>query len=640
MSRPLDSDTDLIRTDVRAWLAQQEAKDLLRFITCGSVDDGKSTLIGRLLYESKQIFDDQLAALESDSKRHGTQGEKIDFALLVDGLSAEREQGITIDVAYRFFSSAKRKFIVADTPGHEQYTRNMVTGASTADLAVLLVDARKGVLTQTRRHSYLAQLVGIRRFVLAVNKMDLVDYDQAAFDAICADYRLFASNIGIEEWVAIPVSGLNGDNVMSRSDRTSWYRGPALLEHLDAVAVDASVDAGKPLRMPVQWVNRPNQNFRGFSGQIASGTVAPGAEVRILPSGRVTRIERIVTLDGDLDQAVAGQSVTVTLADEVDCSRGDVIAAAGDPPEAADQFEAVIGWMADDELLPGRGYWMKIGMQTVTAMVQQPKYEINVNSLEHLAAQTLGLNAIGVAELATDREIVFEPYAVAGTSPNRALGGFILIDKLTNATVACGMLHFALRRSLNVHRQHLDVSRETHATIKGQMPAVLWFTGLSGAGKSTIANLVEKKLAARGRHTFLLDGDNIRHGLNRDLGFTEADRIENIRRVGEVARLMADAGLIVLTAFISPFRAERHMVRRMIPEGEFFEIFVDTPLSEAEKRDVKGLYAKARAGELKNFTGIDSPYEAPENAEIHVDTTKLSADAAADLIVERLLKRR
>jgi bifunctional enzyme CysN/CysC len=640
MSRPLDSDTDLIRTDVRAWLAQQEAKDLLRFITCGSVDDGKSTLIGRLLYESKQIFDDQLAALESDSKRHGTQGEKIDFALLVDGLSAEREQGITIDVAYRFFSSAKRKFIVADTPGHEQYTRNMVTGASTADLAVLLVDARKGVLTQTRRHSYLAQLVGIRRFVLAVNKMDLVDYDQAAFDAICADYRLFASNIGIEEWVAIPVSGLNGDNVMSRSDRTSWYRGPALLEHLDAVAVDASVDAGKPLRMPVQWVNRPNQNFRGFSGQIASGTVAPGAEVRILPSGRVTRIERIVTLDGDLDQAVAGQSVTVTLADEVDCSRGDVIAAAGDPPEAADQFEAVIVWMADDELLPGRGYWMKIGMQTVTAMVQQPKYEINVNSLEHLAAQTLGLNAIGVAELATDREIVFEPYAVAGTSPNRALGGFILIDKLTNATVACGMLHFALRRSLNVHRQHLDVSRETHATIKGQMPAVLWFTGLSGAGKSTIANLVEKKLAARGRHTFLLDGDNIRHGLNRDLGFTEADRIENIRRVGEVARLMADAGLIVLTAFISPFRAERHMVRRMIPEGEFFEIFVDTPLAEAEKRDVKGLYAKARAGELKNFTGIDSPYEAPENAEIHVDTTKLSADAAADLIVERLLKRR
>ena len=640
MALALASDQELIRNDVRAWLAQQEAKELLRFITCGSVDDGKSTLIGRLLYESKQIFDDQMAALESDSKRHGTQGEKIDFALLVDGLSAEREQGITIDVAYRFFGSARRKFIVADTPGHEQYTRNMVTGASTADLAVLLVDARKGVLTQTRRHSYLAQLVGIRRFVLAVNKMDLVDYDQGAFDAICADYRLFASKIGVEEWVAIPVSGLNGDNVMSRSEATPWYTGPSLLEHLDTVELDAAADAEKPLRMPVQWVNRPDQNFRGFSGQIASGTLGPGAEVRILPSGRVTRIDRVVTLDGDLEQAVAGESVTLTLTDEVDCSRGDVIAAAVDPPEAADQFEATIVWMADDELLPGRGYWMKIGAQTVTAMVQHPKYEINVNSLEHLAAPTLGLNAIGVAELATDREIVFEPYAVEGSSPNRALGGFILIDKLTNATVACGMLHFALRRALNIHRQHLDVSRETHAALKGQKPAVLWFTGLSGAGKSTIANMVEKKLAARGRHTYLLDGDNIRHGLNRDLGFTEADRIENIRRVGEVARLMSDAGLIVLTAFISPFRAERHMVRRMIPEGEFFEIFVDTPLSEAEKRDTKGLYAKARAGELKNFTGIDSPYEEPEDAEIRIDTTQMTAEEAADLIVEQLLKRR
>ena len=640
MSRPLKSEEDLIRQDVRAWLAQQEAKELLRFITCGSVDDGKSTLIGRLLYESKQIFDDQMAALENDSKRHGTQGERIDFALLVDGLSAEREQGITIDVAYRFFSSARRKFIVADTPGHEQYTRNMVTGASTADLAVLLVDARKGVLTQTRRHSYLAKLVGIRRFVLAVNKMDLVDYDQGAFDAITADYRAFAASIGVEDWIAAPVSGLNGDNIMSRSDATAWYTGPTLLEHLDTVALDAQADADKPMRMPVQWVNRPNQNFRGFSGQIASGSIGPGAEVRILPSGRVTRIERIVTMGGDLDQAVAGESVTVTLADEIDCSRGDVIAAAGDPPEVADQFEATIVWMADEELLPGRGYWMKTGTQLVTAMVQQPKYEINVNTLEHLAAQTLGLNSIGVAEIATDREIVFEPYAVEGSSPNKALGGFILIDKLTNATVACGMLHFALRRSLNIHRQHLDVSRETHAHLKGQKPAVLWFTGLSGAGKSTIANLVEKKLAARGRHTFLLDGDNIRHGLNRDLGFTEADRIENIRRVGEVARLMSDAGLIVLTAFISPFRAERHMVRRMIPEGEFFEIFIDTPLSEAEKRDTKGLYAKARAGELKNFTGIDSPYEAPENAEIRIDTTDMTADEAADQIVETLLNRR
>ncbi|MES2137850.1 MAG: sulfate adenylyltransferase subunit CysN [Pseudomonadota bacterium] len=640
MSRPLHSDEDLIRHDVRAWLAQQEAKELLRFITCGSVDDGKSTLIGRLLYESKQIFDDQLDALESDSKRHGTQGAKIDFALLVDGLSAEREQGITIDVAYRFFSSARRKFIVADTPGHEQYTRNMVTGASTADLAVLLVDARKGVLTQTRRHSYLANLVGIHRFVLAVNKMDLVDYDQAAFDAICADYRNFADKIGIADWVAIPVSGLNGDNIMSRSEATAWYAGPTLLEHLDEVPVHVAADAAKPFRMPVQWVNRPNQHFRGFSGQIASGGVGPGSEVRVLPSGRMTRVDRIVTLDGDLDQAIAGQSVTVTFADEVDCSRGDVIVAAGDPPEAADQFEATIVWMADEEMLPGRGYWMKTGAQLVTAIVHEPKYEVNVNTLEHLAAKTLGLNAIGVAEVATDREIVFEPYAVEGTSANKALGGFILIDKQTNATVGCGMLHFALRRALNVHRQHLDVSRETHAALKGQRPAVLWFTGLSGAGKSTIANLVEKKLSARGRHTYLLDGDNVRHGLNRDLGFTEADRIENIRRVGEVARLMADAGLIVLTAFISPFRAERHMVRRMIPEGEFFEVFVDTPLAEAEKRDVKGLYAKARAGELKNFTGIDSPYEPPENAEIHIDTTKMDADEAADLIVDQLLKRR
>jgi bifunctional enzyme CysN/CysC len=640
MSRPLESEEDLIRHDVRTWLAQQEAKELLRFITCGSVDDGKSTLIGRLLYESKQIFDDQLDALESDSKRHGTQGTKIDFALLVDGLSAEREQGITIDVAYRFFTSAKRKFIVADTPGHEQYTRNMVTGASTADLAVLLVDARKGVLTQTRRHSYLAKLVGIRRFVLAVNKMDLVDYDRGAFDAIAADYRAFAEQVGIEDWTAIPVSGLNGDNIMSRSDATAWYDGPTLLEHLDSVPLDADADAEKALRMPVQWVNRPNQNFRGFSGQIASGRVGPGTEVRVLPSGRTTQIERVVTLDGDLDEAVAGQSVTLTFADEIDCSRGDVVAAASDPPEAADQFEATIVWMSDEELLPGRGYWMKLGAQTVTAMVQEPKYEVNVNTLEHLAAKTLGLNGIGVAEIATDREIVFETYAVEGMSPNKALGGFILIDKLTNATVGCGMIHFALRRSLNIHRQHLDVSRETHAAIKGQKPAVLWFTGLSGAGKSTIANLVEKKLAARGRHTFLLDGDNIRHGLNRDLGFTEADRIENIRRVGEVARLMADAGLIVLTAFISPFRAERHMVRRMIPDGEFFEIFVDTPLSEAEKRDVKGLYAKARAGELKNFTGIDSPYESPEHAEIRIDTTELSADDAADLIVDKLLSRR
>ena len=613
--------------------------ELLRFITCGSVDDGKSTLIGRLLYDSRQIFDDQLAALEADSKRVGTQGEAIDFALLVDGLSAEREQGITIDVAYRFFASANRKFIVADTPGHEQYTRNMVTGASTADLAVLVVDARKGVLTQTRRHSYLAHLLGIRRFVLAVTKMDLVDYDQAAFDAICADYRLFAGSIGIDDWTAIPLSGLNGDNVAGPSPVLPWYPGPSLVEYLDEVPVGTSEDAAKPLRMPVQWVNRPDQHFRGFSGQIASGTMSPGAEVRILPSGRQTRIERIVTSDGDLDQAVAGQSVTVTLADEVDCSRGDVIAAANNPPEAADQFEAAIVWMDEHELVPGRGYWLKLATQTVTATVHHPKYEINVNSLEHLAAPTLALNAIGIAEIATDRDIVFEPYAVAGSSPNRALGGFILIDKLTNATVAAGMIHFALRRALNIHRQHLDVSRDTHAKIKGQQPAVLWFTGLSGAGKSTIANFVEKKLVAMGKHTFLLDGDNVRHGLNRDLGFTEADRIENIRRVGEVARLMADAGLIVLTAFISPFRAEREMVRAMLPEGEFIEIFVDTPLAEAERRDSKGLYAKARAGELANFTGIDSPYEPPERPELHIDTMQMSADQAADAVIEALARR-
>jgi bifunctional enzyme CysN/CysC len=626
-------------TDISEWLKAQDTKELLRFITCGSVDDGKSTLIGRLLYDTKQIFDDQLSALEADSRKHGTQGEGIDFALLVDGLSAEREQGITIDVAYRFFASEKRKFIVADTPGHEQYTRNMVTGASTADLAVLLVDARKGVLTQTRRHSYLAQLLGIRHFILAVTKMDLVDFDQSAFEAIAADYRVFADQIGIKDWTAIPVSGLGGDNIGEQSSRMGWYAGPTLLEQLDSVPIDATSDAAKPFRLPVQWVNRPDQSFRGFAGQIAAGSVKPGDEVRVLPSGRQTRVARIVTRDGDLHEAIAGQSITLTLEEEVDCSRGDVLAATTQAPEAADQFEATIVWMDEHEMLPGRGYWLKLGTQLVTATVQHPKYEINVNTLERLAAKTLELNSIGIAEVATDREIVFEPYVVDGGSPNRALGGFILIDKLTNATVAAGMLHFALRRSLNIHRQHLDVSRETHATLKGQKPAVLWFTGLSGSGKSTIANLVEKKLVARGRHTFLLDGDNIRHGLNRDLGFTEADRIENMRRVGEVARLMADAGLIVLTAFISPFRAEREMVRKMLPEGEFIEVFVDTPLADAEKRDPKGLYAKARAGEIKNFTGIDSPYEPPENAEIVIDTMTLTAEAAADRIVEELSKR-
>ena len=623
--------------DLQAWLAAQERKQLLRFITCGSVDDGKSTLIGRLLHDSGQLLEDQLATLQAESARAG--GGSLDFALLVDGLSAEREQGITIDVAYRFFESAHRKYIVADTPGHEQYTRNMVTGASTADLAVLLVDARKGVLTQTRRHSYLANLLGIRRLVVAVTKMDLVDYDQGAFDAITADYRIFAGQIGISDWVAIPVSGLNGDNICAAGDAMSWYKGPTLIDHLDAVPVDAAADSAKPFRMPVQLVSRPNQDFRGYAGTISGGTVCAGEDVRILPSGRLTKVERIVTAGGDLAEARAGQSVTLTLADQVDCSRGDVIAAAADPPETADQFEATIVWMDEEEMLPGRGYWLKLGTQTVTATVHAPKYEVNVNSLEHLAAKTLGLNGIGVAEIATDREVVFEPYAVEDGPPNRALGGFILIDKLNNRTVAAGMLHFALRRAHNIHRQHLDVSRETHAKIKGQKPAVLWFTGLSGAGKSTIANLVEKKLVGLGKHTFLLDGDNVRHGLNRDLGFTDADRIENVRRVGEVARLMADAGLIVMTAFISPFRAERDMVRAMLPEGEFIEVFVDTPLAEAERRDAKGLYAKARAGELKNFTGIDSPYEAPENAEIRIDTTELSAEQAADLIVNRLTAR-
>ncbi|PCD01696.1 adenylyl-sulfate kinase [Sphingomonas spermidinifaciens] len=622
----------LIADDIEAYLAQHQNKSLLRFITCGSVDDGKSTLIGRLLFDSRTIFEDQLASLEADSRRVGTQGQEIDFALLVDGLAAEREQGITIDVAYRFFSTERRKFIVADTPGHEQYTRNMVTGASTADLAVILIDARKGVLTQTRRHSYLAHLVGIRHIVLAVNKMDLVGYDRATFDAIVADYREFAAKIGIGEFTAIPLSGFRGDNVAGASENTPWYAGPSLIEHLESVEVDAARDAAGSFRMPVQWVNRPDLDFRGFAGLIAGGVVRPGDRVRVLPSGKVTSVARIVTLEGDLPQAVAGQSVTLTLADEVDCSRGDVIAAADAPPEVADQFEATIVWMADEELLPGRAYWLKLGTQTVSATVQAPKYQINVNTLEQLAAKTLELNAIGVATIATDRRIGFEPYEASKT-----LGGFILIDKLTNATVAAGMLNFALRRSQNVHWQATDVTRETRIALKNQQPAVLWFTGLSGAGKSTIANLVEKKLARMNRHTFLLDGDNVRHGLNKDLGFTDADRVENIRRVGEVARLMTDAGLIVITAFISPFRAEREMVRAMMAPGEFVEIHIDTPLAEAEARDVKGLYAKARAGALKNFTGIDSPYEPPEAPEIRIDTTAMTAEEAAELIVARLV---
>jgi bifunctional enzyme CysN/CysC len=633
MKTPSSFQTDaLIAEDIDAYLHQHQHKSLLRFITCGSVDDGKSTLIGRLLYDSKMIFEDQLAALESDSKRNGTQGEEIDFALLVDGLAAEREQGITIDVAYRFFTTEKRKFIVADTPGHEQYTRNMVTGASTADLAVILIDARKGMLQQTRRHSYLVHLLGIRHVVLAVNKMDLVGYDETTYEHIVADYRAFAQSIGIKQFTAIPISGFKGDNITAASDNTPWYAGPSLIQHLETVEVDAAAAQAAPFRMPVQWVNRPNLDFRGFAGQIASGAIRPGDAVRIVPSGKTSTVTRIVTFDGDLDEAVAGQSVTLTLADEVDCSRGDLIATAGDPPQASDQFRATFVWMDEEALKPGRGYWLKLGTQLVTAAIQPPEYEIDVNSLEHLAAKALGLNAIGVAEFATDRPIAFEPY---GT--NRQLGGFILIDKFTNATVAAGMIDFSLRRADNVHWQPTAITRDDHAVMKNQTPRVLWFTGLSGSGKSTIANEVEKQLFLMNRHTFLLDGDNVRHGLNRDLGFTETDRIENIRRVGEVAKLMADAGLIVLTAFISPFRAERQMVRGMLPPGEFIEIFVDTPLEVAEARDVKGLYKKARSGDLKNFTGIDSPYEAPEKPEIRVNTVDMTPEEAAEHIIRQIM---
>ncbi len=617
---------------VAAYFEAQQQKSLLRFITCGSVDDGKSTLIGRLLYDAKMLFEDQLAALTAELKKLGTQNGELDFALLLDGLAAEREQSITIDVAYRFFASDKRKFIVADTPGHEQYTRNMVTGASTADLAVILVDARKGMLTQTRRHSYLVSLMGIRHVVLAVNKMDLVDWSRETFDAIVAEYKAFAPQIELDDVQAIPISALKGDNVVARSAVAPWYAGPALMGHLDRVEIDETRRARTPFRMPVQWVNRPNLDFRGFAGQIAGGSVKPGDKVRVSPSGRTSTIARIVTKGGDLNEAVAGQSVTLTLKDDLDCSRGDVIAAADDAPEAADQFETTIVWMAEEELLPGRSYWLKIAAKIAAAQITDIKYTINVNTLERLAGKTLQLNEIAVCNVSLDQPVAFDPYA-----QNQDTGGFILIDRMTNATVAAGLIHFALRRAQNVHWQAMDVTRASHAALKNQKPAVLWFTGLSGAGKSTIANLVEKKLNAMGKHTVLLDGDNIRHGLNRDLGFTDADRVENIRRVSEVAKLMTDAGLIVLVSFISPFRAEREMARGMAPPGEFFEVFVDTPLAEAEKRDEKGLYKKARAGQLKNFTGVDSPYERPENPEIVVDTMKLDAAGAAELIVSRLL---
>lgn len=617
----------LIAEDIEAYLKAHEVKSLLRFLTCGSVDDGKSTLIGRLLYDSKMIFEDQLAALEADSRKVGTQGGDIDFALLVDGLAAEREQGITIDVAYRFFSTDKRKFIVADTPGHEQYTRNMVTGASTADAAVILIDARKGVLTQTRRHSYLVSLLGIRHVVLAINKMDLVGYDQAVFDRIVADYTAFAAQIGLTRFTAIPMSALKGVNITESSAATPWYSGPPLMRWLEDIPVEDDLRE-KPFRMPVQWVNRPNLDFRGFSGLIASGVVRPGDKLKVLPSGRESTVERIVTFRGDLPEAVAGQSVTITLADEIDISRGDVLAEAKAPPAVADQFEATLVWFDDEAMLPGRPYLMKLGARTVSAQVTEPKYKVNVNTLEHLAAKRLELNEIGVVNLSTDAPLAFDPYA-----ENKDLGGFILVDRISNRTVGAGLLHFALRRSQNIHWQALDVDKRARAAAKGQKARVVWFTGLSGAGKSTIANLVEKKLTADGRHTYLLDGDNVRHGLNKDLGFTEEDRVENIRRVAEVSRLMVDAGLIVLVSFISPFRAERRMARELLEPGEFVEVFVDTPLAEAERRDVKGLYKKARAGELKNFTGVDSPYEPPENAEIRIDTTVTGPEAAAEEIV-------
>jgi len=623
--------SDLISTDIEKYLKQHERKSLLRFITCGSVDDGKSTVIGRLLYESKMLFEDQLAAIENDSKKWGTQGGDIDFALLVDGLAAEREQGITIDVAYRFFSTDRRKFIVADTPGHEQYTRNMITGASTADVAVILIDARKGVLTQTRRHSYLVSLIGIRKVVLAINKMDLVDYSQKVFDRINEEYREFARQIGLDDITSIPLSGLKGDNMLVASDKTPWYRGPTLMGFLETCEIDETRLQKEVFRLPVQWVNRPNLDFRGFAGVVTAGVIRPGDRIRAQPSGRESRVARIVTMDGDLPQAVAGQSITLTLEDEIDISRGDVISTADAPAEVADQFEASVVWMSDEPMMPGRPYLLKIGAQTVTASITEPKYKINVNTMEHLAAKQLAVNEIGVVNLAIDRPIAFDAY-----KSNRDTGGFILINRMTNNTVGAGMINFALRRSHNIHIQPVDVNKALRASLKGQRPAVLWFTGLSGAGKSTIANLVEKKLAAMGRHTYLLDGDNVRHGLNKDLGFTEADRVENIRRVAEVARLMVDAGLIVMTAFISPFRSERAMARGQMADGEFIEIHVNTPLAVAEERDVKGLYKKARRGEIANFTGISSPYEAPDAAEIVVNTHTMSPDEAADMIIARM----
>jgi bifunctional enzyme CysN/CysC len=625
--------SDLIAGDIEEYLRSHQYKSLLRFITCGSVDDGKSTLIGRLLYESHLVFEDHLAALEVDSAKVGTQGTDLDFALLLDGLAAEREQGITIDVAYRFFSTERRKFIVADTPGHEQYTRNMVTGASTADVAVILVDARRGVLTQTRRHSYLVSLLGIRRVVVAINKMDLVDYSEARFGEIEADYREFAAQIGLTEMEFIPLSALKGDNVTERSANMTWYDGPSLIEFLETVPVDDE-RAEQPFRMPVQWVNRPNLDFRGFSGQIVGGTIRAGDAIRVLPAGTTSTVGRIVTMDGDLDEAIAGQSVTLTLADEIDVSRGDLICAADAPAEVADQFEGHVIWMHEDAMLPGRPYLMKIGARTVGVTIGNPKYRVDINTLDHHAASTLELNEIGVCNLSLDRSIPFDPY-----NDNRDTGGFIVIDKITQNTVGAGLLHFALRRSHNIHWQDVKVDKAARIELNSHRPGVVWLTGLSGSGKSTIANIVESKLHTLGVRTYLLDGDNVRHGLNRDLGFTDADRVENIRRIAEVSGLMVDAGLVVLVSFISPFRAERRLARDRVEADEFIEVHVDASVDVAEGRDPKGLYAKARRGELANFTGIDSPYEAPEAPEVYIDSATTPPEAAADAVIDALRAR-
>ncbi|WP_297110393.1 sulfate adenylyltransferase subunit CysN [uncultured Devosia sp.] len=611
-------------TDLALWLEQQTDKSLLRFMTCGSVDDGKSTLIGRLLYDSQLILDDQLASLKKESHNRTVGDEGIDFSLLVDGLSAEREQGITIDVAYRFFSTDKRKFIVADTPGHEQYTRNMATGASNAELALVLVDARKGVLTQTRRHSFILSLVGVKHVVLVVNKIDLVDYDQAVFDRIEAEFRAFAEPLGFKTLAAVPVSALRGDNILAPSARTEWFQGSALVPYLETIAV-AEDRTGSPFRFPVQWVNRPNLDFRGFSGTLASGAIGVGDEVLIAASRKPARISRIVTMDGDLDRAIAGQAVTLVLDREVDISRGDVLSRPGETPEYSNQFQARLIWMNDEPAFQGRSYLLKLGTQLVPATITDLKFRTNVNTLEQTAATKIDLNEVATVTIATDRPIAFDPYAA-----NALTGGFILIDRLTNATLGAGTIEFGLRRAQNLTYQSFDVNRQVRARLKGQAPQIVWFTGLSGSGKSTVANLLEKRLTAEGRHCYILDGDNVRHGLNRDLGFTEAARVENIRRVAEVARLMADAGLIVLVSFISPFEKERRLAREIAGDIAFTEVYVDTPLEVAESRDPKGLYAKARRGEITNFTGIDSPFETPQNPEITLNGATQSPEILAD----------